>query len=213
MNSTISYYQANAAEYCAATINADMSYSRDIFTGFLKPGTHILDAGCGSGRDSLAFLKDGYQVTAIDASCRMCEETEKLLRSYACENHADSCSYDVLCRTFEEMDFRNEFDGIWACASLLHVDRKGIDGVIKRLHESLKNEGILYASFKYGSGERTVGDRLFNDYDADGVKELMEKNGFQVKKIYLTGDVRKERAGEQWVNVIAVVQADNNLKK
>ena len=207
MNSTIFYYQTHAAEYCAATIDADMSYSRDIFTGFLKPGMHILDAGCGSGRDSLAFLKAGYQVTAMDASLRMCEETEKLLHSYVSENRlnfSNSCSYNVLCRTFEEMDFRNEFDGIWACASLLHVDRKGIDGVIKRLHESLKREGILYASFKYGSGERRVGDRLFNDYDADGVKELMERNGFQVKKIYLTGDVRKERAGEQWVNVIAL---------
>ncbi|MCD8151513.1 MAG: class I SAM-dependent methyltransferase [Clostridiales bacterium] len=105
----MSYYDEHAEEYCAATIDADMSFCRDKFMACLPAGAHILDAGCGSGRDSKAFMDNGFAVTAMDASEKMCTEAKKLLRQ------------DVLQISFEKMNFQNEFDGIWACASLLHV--------------------------------------------------------------------------------------------
>ena len=83
MNPVISYYDKNAEEFCRATKDADMSFCRDKFLHLLeqrnyikksksdKSKIHILDAGCGSGRDAKAFLDAGYQVTELDASRKM----------------------------------------------------------------------------------------------------------------------------------------------
>ena len=107
MNQTISYYDEHAEEYCASTLNANMSFCREAFLSCLEKGAHILDCCCGSGRDSRAFLDAGYTVTAMDASAGMCANAGKLL------------GQDVLNISFEEISFQDEFDGIWACASLL----------------------------------------------------------------------------------------------
>lgn len=122
MNQTISYYDKHAEEFCQETKDADMRFCRDKFLSLLEQkndmqnskdntslNIHILDAGCGSGRDAKAFLDAGCQVTAMDASIKMCEEAQKWLNR------------QVLCLSFEELIFKQEFDGIWACASLLHV--------------------------------------------------------------------------------------------
>lgn len=191
MNQTISYYEAHAEEFCEKTRNADMSFCQNKFLKYLKPGAHILDAGCGSGRDSLRFLQEGFQVTAMDASKQICLEAEKLLHQ------------EVLCLTFEELDFQNEFDGIWACASLLHVTGSGMADVLFRLKRALKENGILYASFKYGDGERIAGARFFHDYNEKSLQEILEKNGFQIREMFVTEDVRGDRPGEKWINVIA----------
>ena len=139
MNQTISYYDKNAEEFCRATKEADMSFCRDKFLHLLEQKNHIgikqsdksniyiLDAGCGSGRDAKAFLDAGYQVTALDASEKICEEAGKLLKQ------------EVLCIEFKELQFQQKFNGIWACASLLHVSYTEIDGVLKRLWDALKD--------------------------------------------------------------------------
>lgn len=191
MNQTLSYYNEHGEEYCAATAGADMSLCRDKFMTCLPEGAYILDAGCGSGRDSKVFMDNGFAVTAMDASEKMCEEAEKLL------------GQNVLQLSFEEMNFHNEFDGIWACASLLHVAKSEINMVMKNLRTALKPNGILYASFKYGTEERIAQGRLFNDYDEGSLITLLENNGFTVCDIFITEDVRKMRQGENWVNAIA----------
>ena len=203
MNQTISYYDKNAEEFCRATKDADMSFCRDRFLCLLERETHIginesdkskihiLDAGCGSGRDAKAFLYALYQVTALDASRKICEEAEKLIKQ------------EVLCIRFEEVQFQQEFDGIWACASLLHVSYTEISGVLKRFWNALKENGIFYASFKYGKDIRTDKDRLFYDYDEAVLKNLMINNCFLVEDIFVTQDVRKGRENEQWINVLA----------
>ncbi len=191
MNQTVSYYNEHAEEYCAATADADMSFCRDRFMACLPAGGHILDAGCGSGRDSKVFMDYGFAVTAIDASEKMCTEAEKLL------------GQDVLQLSFEEMNFQNEFDGIWACASLLHVAKSEINSIMKNLKSALKSDGILYASFKYGTEERISQGRMFNDYDEKLLRVLLENSGFTVCDIFITEDVRKMRQGEKWVNTIA----------
>lgn len=203
MNPVMSYYDKNAEEFCRATKDADMSFCRDRFLHLLeqrnyvkksessKSKIHILDAGCGSGRDAKAFLDAGYQVTALDASRKICEEAKKLI------------GQDVYCVRFEELQFQQEFDGIWACASLLHVSFEEINGVLKRLWDALKVDGVLYASFKYGEGIRTDKDRLFFNYEETTLNDLMINNGFLVEDIFLTRDVRKDREGEQWINILA----------
>lgn len=188
MNKTILYYEENAAEFCKNTLNADIAFCRNKFLSYLKPGAHILDAGCGSGRDSKAFMELGYQVTAMDASQKICEEAEKVLE----------CK--VLCQYFEEIDMEKTFDGIWACASLLHVSKEKLPEVLRRMKRALKDEGILYASFKYGEGEIIKNGRLFNNYNECTLRSLMEGVGIEVLEMFVTEDVREDRRGEKWVN-------------
>lgn len=191
MNQTIAYYDKNAEKFCAATRDADMCFCRNKFLSLIGENAHILDAGCGSGRDSKAFLEAGYRVTAMDASAKVCKEAQVLL------------GQEVICKNFESIDYRQKFDGIWACASLLHVTKEKINDVLKRLWIALKNKGVLYASFKYGEGERVVNGRFFNDYNEFTLKDLIEINHFQIEEIFITKDVRIGREAERWVNVLA----------
>ena len=192
MDQTISYYDENAEEFCRNTISADMSFCRDKFLQYLKTGAAILDVGCGSGRDSVVFKQLGYHVTAMDASPKICREAEKVL------------GQKVPCKTFEELDDENVYDGIWACASLLHVPKVRLAEVLCRLKRALKDGGVLYASFKYGEEEKIVNGRLFSNYDEQSLRELMVENGFEVLELFVTRDVREDRQGEKWVNVVGV---------
>lgn len=199
MNQTISYYDKNAEEFCKNTIDADMSYCRSKFLNYLSEGASILDAGCGSGRDSVAFKQLGYHVTAMDASPEICKEAEKVL------------GQKVLCKIFEELDDENVYDGIWACASLLHVPKESMGEVLYRLKLALKDGGILYASFKYGDGEKIVNERLFNYFNEQSLRMLMRENGFEVLELFVTRDVRENRHEEKWVNVVGMKGWESRL--
>lgn len=190
MNQTISYYDEHAAEFCRSTLEADMAFCRERFLKYLSPGSRILDAGCGSGRDSKAFAELGYYVTAMDASPKICAEAEKVL------------GQKVLCQSFEELDMADMFDGIWACASLLHVSKEEISDVVFRLKCALKKGGILYASFKYGDGEVIKQGRFFSNYNERSLEKLMQNAGFEILELFVTEDVREDRKGQKWVNVI-----------
>ena len=192
-NKTIEYYNNHAEEFCAATKDADMSYCYEKFKQYVKPSGKILDVGCGSGRDSKRFMEDGYQVEAIDASQEIC----KLASEYI--------GQQVKCRRIEEITYENEFDGIWACASLLHIAKEKMPVVIEKLCKALKKEGIIYVSFKLGSGERFTDGRYFNDYVKEEITEVFGgQREFEIKECFVTEDVRKERKTEMWLNVIAV---------
>lgn len=192
MNQTISYYDKNAEEFCKNTTDADMSYCRSKFLNYLSEGASILDAGCGCGRDSVAFKQLGYHVTAMDASPKICQEAEKVL------------GQKVLCKTFEELDDEKVYDGIWACASLLHVPKESMREVLYRLKRALKDGGVLYACFKYGDEEKVVNGRFFNYYTEQTLRVLMNENGFEVLELFVTQDVREDRRAEKWVNVVGV---------
>ncbi len=191
MNSTIEYYNKNAESFISGTINADISNDRNRFLHYVTPGGRILDAGCGSGRDALAFLQAGYIVNAFDASEEICRRATKLL------------GFTVECKRFEELSGCYEYDGIWACASLLHVSEIDLPDVINRLKELLKPKGIIYASFKEGSSERVKGGRFFHDMTEQSCRELFSDAGLEVLELYRSEDVRADHAGEMWVNIIA----------
>ena len=190
-NRTINYYNKNAEVFFQDTACADMSYLYKRFLPLLPDGGRILDLGCGSGRDSRYFLKQGYQVTAIDGSAELC----RLASQYI--------GREVLCMDFGNLAFENRFDGVWACASLLHVPRDSIKDILARIHRALACGGVLYASFKAGKGERIRGERFFNDYGQEDMEFLFaEENGWEICENLLTGDVREGREDEQWVNVV-----------
>ena len=188
---TIQYYDKNAEMFIAGTEHADMSEQRSRFLCYLKPGNRVLDAGCGSGRDALAFLSEGYQADAFDASEEICRIA------------AARTGIPVKKQRFETLEGEAEYDGIWACASLLHVQKEDLPDVMKRLYRMLKPQGVLYASFKYETaGECIKEGRYFCNLDEMQCRKLFIDAGFEIRELFITADVRTDRGGEKWVNVI-----------
>jgi SAM-dependent methyltransferase len=152
MTATVAYYNRNAARYVAETVEVDLSALRERFLAQIPTGGFILDAGCGSGRDSLAFLQRGYRVRAFDAP----PEVARLA--------AVRIGQPVQVQRFEELDERAAYDGIWACASLLHLPTAEIPNALQRLWAALKPDGVLYLSLKHGESERVDAEgRHFTD--------------------------------------------------
>ena len=186
----MNYYDENAQEFFNGTVDADMTQHHEEFLKLIPENGTILDAGCGSGRDSLKFKSLGYDVTAIDGSEEMC----KLASEYS--------GINVKHMQFQDIDFIDEFDGIWASASLLHVPSTEIKMVLEKMKKSLKENGILYASFKYGDFEGERNGRYFNDLTESTAIELFEKLHFKIIKTWITSDSRKGREDEKWVNIL-----------
>ena len=104
---------------------------------------------------------------------------------------------------FEEMSFDDEFDGVWACASLLHVGDNDLPDIFKKIRNALKEDGILYASFKYGDGEKERGERSFIDFTEESIKPILLMSGFVIVDSGITSDIRPGRENETWTNVVA----------
>lgn len=194
MNSTISYYNENAIEYANTTSGIDMSELWKPFEKHLPPDAHILDLGCGSGRDTKHFLTQGYRVTAVDGAQKLCEEAEK------------NTGQHVRCMLFQDIDYVDEFHGIWACSSLLHLTKHELTDTVHCIFRALKSGGIFFTCFKYGGEEyNDEKGRHFSSYTEDTVLEIFEKVKHQCVNIsvWVTGDNLGGR-DVQWVNVIAV---------
>ncbi len=190
-NRTLDYYNENAEEFFQNTACADMSHLYERFLPLIPAGGRILDLGCGSGRDSRYFIEQGFQVTAADESKELCRLASRYI------------GQEVLCLDFQDLAFENCFDGVWVYASLLHVPRDSIKGILARIHRALARGGVLYASFKAGKGERTRGERFFNDYSQEDMEVLFAReDGWEICENLITGDVREGREDEQWVNVV-----------
>lgn len=189
---SIEYYNKYAAKVYEDTVNQDMSEIMGEFLKELEEGDTILDLGCGSGRDSLAFYELGYDVTPLDASEEMCK---------LAEIHT---GLEVLNMACEEMEFSEVFNGVWACGSLIHIPKKELPVVLQKISDALKPEGVLYLSFKLGDFEGFRGERYFSDYTKEAVEKAVVKTGlFQIVKVWETKDVRFSHPDTKWVNVLA----------
>lgn len=191
MDKTLEYYNQTAQAYAADTLNADVSKLYEFFLSRLPAHATILDLGCGPGRDSLHFLREGYRVQSIDGSPEFCKLASQLT------------GQPVLCRTFEDIDFTEEFDGIWACASILHVPSTRLPLVLENLSRALKKGGYFYASFKYGTFGGDRNGRYFTDMTEETFGKLIETfEELEIVETTVTGDVRVGREGEKWLNVL-----------
>jgi len=187
----MNYYNKNAKKFYENTVNADMTPHYKKFLENIQPKCHILDAGCGSGRDTLHFTKLGYTVTAIDSSHEMC----KLATQHT--------KQDIQHIKIQDITYNNQFDAIWASASLLHIKPDQLDTVLTKLHKSLKKDGILYASFKHGNYHGIRNGRYFHDITQDKAQKIFTKNNYKIIDTWITTDVRKDRNDEKWVNILA----------
>ena len=188
---TTRYYSENAPVFFADTVAVAMDPLYARFLPHIPPGGHILDAGCGSGRDTVAFLERGYRVTAFDASPSLAALAER------------HTGQRVRVLRLQDLEWSQTFDGIWACASLLHVPAAELPAVMGRLAEALRPGGVLYASFKYGRGEREHQGRRFTDLDVAGLRALLAQvPGLTGPETWISEDLRPGRAAERWLNTL-----------
>lgn len=191
MDHTDRYYEQFATEFFGSTVGADMTSIHQRFLAKLKPHAHILDAGCGSGRDAKAFADAGYRVSAFDASTALARLA------------SEHCGFPVSVRRFEDVDEVAQFDGIWCCASLLHVPLSAVSDTLARLWHALRQGGTLYVSFKHGAGERVHGGRRFTDADEASLREWFGRlPDVHQLNVWLTDDQRPDRT-ERWANALA----------
>lgn len=188
---TINYYNKNAKEFAERTVNSNMDFCHNKFTTLLQKGDYILDAGCGSGRDSKFFLEQGFNVEAIDASVEMCQLA------------AEYTGIFVKCMRFDEMEFDSQFDGIWASASLLHIEKSTLPNILYKFNKALKQNGIMYASFKYGDKEEERLGCFFSDYHIGELERIFLKDGlFVLEESFKTEDTRPGYKNKPWINII-----------
>ncbi|MEC8554047.1 MAG: class I SAM-dependent methyltransferase [Planctomycetota bacterium] len=177
---TIDFYDEHAEEYVSSTLGIDMSHVDHPFLSRMEKGQRILDAGSGSGRDTKAFLDLGYDVLPIDASCEMTKATQRLTGKTAFQLR------------LQEISFEGEFDGIWACASLVHVPLDEIPDVLDRLAYATRSGGVLYFSFKEGNGERLENGRHFTYLDESGLRDILSAQpNLELEAIRSTDDARE----------------------
>lgn len=183
---TLDFYDSDPEGYCEKTFGADMSAVRERFTRRLKDGAEVLDLGCGSGRDSLAFKEQGYRVTPVDGSEGMCREARK------------RTGMDVRHLLFSELDYIDRFDGVWACASLLHLRSEEIPSTMALIRRALKEGGVFFCCFKLGGFEGMRDGRWYTDMTESSLKELLEASGFEPLDVWTS-----ENEGTSWANSVS----------
>lgn len=168
---TLEFYNQNAKLYCEQTINGNLEENYKKFLTRLSKGAYILDFGCGSGRDSKYFLDNGYKVKAIDGSIEMCKLASKYINQ------------EVTCMKFEELNDINVYDGIWACSSILHIEKEKLENVLKKMLNSLKPNGIIYTSFKLGEGYQIKEGKYYNYLTQDEMEKMLNNISEKAKII------------------------------
>jgi 2-polyprenyl-3-methyl-5-hydroxy-6-metoxy-1,4-benzoquinol methylase len=190
LSETISYYDSNAEKFFRDTVNVDMEPLHKPFLALIPLGGSILDAGCGSGRDALRFLQSGFHVEAFDASAEMCALASKLT------------GLNVAHQRFDQIQYASQFDGIWACASVLHVARDETLPVIERLATALRPGGVIFLSFKNRDEVWSAGGREFTGYTSESFRQLLHgQESLSEIHMWTTDDVRPDR-NETWLNAL-----------
>ena len=191
IDDTLNYYNSKAKSFVSDTVDVVFTDMQDTFLSYLPPQSTILDFGCGSGRDTKCFLSKGYQVDAIDGSEELC----KIASEYT--------GIPVKQMLFEELDKNEEYDGIWACASILHVEKQLLPEIIRKMANATKEGGIIYTSFKYGDFEGIRNGRFFTYLTEESFEEILKEiPELMIEKLWISGDVRAERGEEQWLNIV-----------
>ncbi|MEO5897295.1 MAG: class I SAM-dependent methyltransferase [Vicinamibacterales bacterium] len=188
---TLAYYNEHAEEFVERTAKVPMGHLYEPFLELIPPGGKILDAGCGSGRDAAEFARRGYQVTAFDGSAVLAQLASQ--RS----------GLQVLHQTFDDINWRDEFDGVWACASLLHLPSEEIGPALDRIGVAMRSGGVLFVSMKAGQFEGTRERRWFTDTTPTVLQELLTDTGLlEPVRVWETEETRPS-VNVAWVNALA----------
>lgn len=189
---TLKFYNDNAEEYFEQTINGNLNVNYNYFLKYIPKNAYILDWGCGSGRDSKFFIDNGYKIRAIDGSYKMCEIASKYINQ-----HVD-------CIEFKDFDEENVYDAIWACATILHIEEDRLPDILFRMTKALKNEGIIYASFKKGTGTKIVDGKFYNNMTKEKFENILSSIGlnYEIKEYFETVSSTKRPENCTWANFV-----------
>ena len=188
---SIEYYDRYAVPYYEETVELSMEEQLNRFIELLPENAEVLDLGCGSGRDTLYLDEEGFSVTAMDGSAKMCE---------LAEIHTGK---EVLHLRAEEMEFDDVFHGIWACSVLGHFPPDKMQQVMEKILDALKEDGILYFSVRRGDRDGRYNGRYYYDYSRSSLEELLESfKEIEILEIWKTDDARGENYENQWYNVL-----------
>lgn len=199
IRSTIAVYNAMSQKYAKKLDDYAPLPERERFISLPPPRAQILDVGCGSGRDAEYFTAKGFRVTGVDLS-------EKLL---------EIARQRVPQAAFYKQDIRSlrfpplSFDGIWACASLLHLKRHEVPIVLNNFFQLLTPGGILFIMVKEGKGEADVAEELsshlsrhFTYFQQQELKDLVKDAGFEdiEQYTYNEKDRRPDHRDLWWIS-------------
>ncbi|MET0439844.1 MAG: class I SAM-dependent methyltransferase [Devosia sp.] len=167
---TLRFYADNAATY-AQHVTIPTGQQLSAFLSLLPSGGKILELGCGNGRDAAHMLSLGFDMDATDGTPELAAEAERRI------------GQPVRILRFEQLDAIGAYDGIWACASLLHAPAGDLVDILSRIHRALRPDGVFTASFKAGNGEGhdSLGryfnypsaERLRADYASAGWRDVV----------------------------------------
>lgn len=188
---SVPYYERFAEAFAARAGGLDLSALYEPFLARVPRGGRILDAGCGPGRDSAAFLARGYEVEAFDASPKLVAEARQ------------RTGLEVQRRRFEEYEAAAELDGVWACASLLHIPSGRLPSVLERLARALRPGRPFFMSFKHGEGERREGLRFFTDLTPLDLERILDEvPNLEATRVWTSESI--QRGAEQlWTLALA----------
>ena len=171
--STSAYYEAFGEEYAAETMRLDVSEHLIRFAGMLSQGARVLDAGCGAGRDLVALSEAGLEPVGLDSSPHLVRIAQRLSRLPVTVGDLRAPPYD-----------ESSFEGVWAMASLLHLERGETTGALRTLGALLVTGGILFTSVKRGRGRKQDDTgRWFTLYDERGWEGHLREAGLEVLEI------------------------------
>jgi len=192
-NSTWNFYEDHADRYAEETAAVDMGEIYKRFEKFLPRKGTLLDAGSGSGRDTKHFLEKGYLVRAFDYSPKLA----------AISSLFTGIQTEV--RSFEDVSEREAYDGIWACASMLHLSKKEIQTSLAGLSHALRINGVIYMSFRYGETARCDDDgRFYSDLDENMISQIIEHSEcLKMQEIWISIGEDSFKGNGEWLNVIA----------
>jgi ubiquinone/menaquinone biosynthesis C-methylase UbiE len=192
---TITTYEQTAEQYFNTHSDIEeIKYCADYFLKHL-PGKKVLDLGCGPGRDAKYFTEQGLEVVGIDLS--------KNFLQLAIKNapKATFMLHDLRNLPFKEASF----DGIWSCASLLHLPKSDVSSTLDNLYRFLKPKGILFVSLQIGIGEKVVekthysqGKKFFAYYTQEEFNQLLQDSGFKILDSFFLPNIPK------WLSFYAI---------
>ncbi|MFT3871508.1 MAG: methyltransferase domain-containing protein [Nocardioides sp.] len=199
---TIEAYDTYAEPYAERTPRSSEAVDAAIarFVGLLPPRPRVLEIGSGPGWDALALGEAGCSVRCTDVTPSFVE----MLRGRGLEaDLVDPLTDDLR----DPADPSRPYDGVWANASLLHVERFALGRVLARLAEVSRPEALLHVAVKEGDGDgwsepqpgRVNAPRLFTYWREEPLAGALSRAGWQPIEVHHLADP----TGEAWLDVLA----------